>query len=61
MMDNYGLYLRHDAEQERLLRKLPLCACCGQEIQSDYKYCVTDGWVCEDCLKDYYRERIDND
>lgn len=46
--DNLDLFEMHDAEQERELRKLPVCCCCGEHIQQEKAVCIEDDWYCED-------------
>ena len=49
LMDNSDLFERHDAEQERELRKLPVCCCCGDPIQQEQAVCFNGNFYCEDC------------
>ena len=60
MNDNYDLFVRHDAEQEAWLAKLPRCGCCGEPIQDDYLYEINGEALCEHCLNEYYRKDVEN-
>ena len=46
---------RHDAEQERQLEQLPICADCGEHIQGDHYYLIENYCICSDCLESNYR------
>ena len=56
MMDNYEMWERHDAEQERQLQKLPKCILCGEPIQQDFAVHLFGGYICDTCLEDARRE-----
>lgn len=58
--DNYDRFAAHDAEQERLLDKLPRCCECDEPIQDDYLYEINGEYICESCLKDNYRKSVDS-
>lgn len=60
IQDNYDLWAAHDAEQERMLDKLPKCANCGEPIQDDHGYYLECGVICESCLNAYYRVDIED-
>lgn len=53
-------FARHDAEQARELEKLPICAECGEPIQTEECYEINDELVCPDCLERYHRKRVDD-
>ncbi len=53
-------FLRHDAEQEAELQKLPKCKECGEPIQTDYAYGINGKYICEHCLEAYYRVPIED-
>ena len=53
-------FLRHDAQQEQALSKLPECSECGERIQDDYLYEINDEVICEDCLNHYYRKAVED-
>ena len=40
---------RHYNEQERRLRKLPICRNCKEHIQQEKAVRTEKGWYCEDC------------
>ena len=53
-------FARHDAEQARWLKKLPICAECGEPIQTEECYEINDELICPDCLERYHRKRVDD-
>ena len=53
-------YDRYCAEQEALWDELPKCAYCHEPIQDDYCYEINDELICEDCLNDNHRKRVDD-
>lgn len=56
MMDNYDYFKEDDRRREEQLEAKPICACCGEHIQSEDMWNI-DGWYCEDC-KDIYLSNI---
>lgn len=54
MKDNYDLWEEHDAEQERWLAKLPVCAKCKQPIQQEKAIYYNDQWICEECESEFW-------
>lgn len=53
-------FLRHDAEQQAWLDKLPKCSECGQPIQDDEAYYINDEWICQECLNNNYKRWVDD-
>ena len=49
--DNYDAWEAHQAEQDKLLKKLPKCSECHQPIQEDLCYNFDGDLICEDCLE----------
>ena len=47
---------RFDAEQERRLEQLPVCADCEEHIQDEEAYYINGEWICERCIDSYRRE-----
>lgn len=45
-----------DAEQNRRLEQLPVCADCEQHIQDETAYYINGEWICESCMDSYRRE-----
>lgn len=43
---------RHDAEQQKLLEKLPVCHRCGDPIQQERAVKLEGHWYCDACLDD---------
>lgn len=60
MPDNYDLFLRHEAERENELARLPVCEVCGEHIQDDFLYEINDELICESCLNHYHRKHTDD-
>lgn len=50
----------HDADLQAELDKLPVCSYCNQPIQDDYYFDINDEIICEDCLKENFRKRVDD-
>ena len=59
MPDNYDLFLRHEAERENELNRLPRCTECGRRIYNEYCYEIYDELICEDCMNKYYRVKTE--
>ena len=53
-------YDRYDAQRQRELDRLPKCSECGEPIQSDYAYCISDELICEECLEDNHRKYVED-
>ncbi len=53
-------FARHDAEQARELAKLPVCAECGEPIQTEECYEINDELICPECLERYHRKRVED-
>lgn len=56
MIDNYGLWKRHDAEQEAQLERLPKCNDCGDAIQEEFIFEVDGEILCEGCMNKRYKK-----
>lgn len=48
----YELYDAYERDIENYKRRFPLCACCGEPIQSERAYDI-DGWYCQSCFDDW--------
>ena len=59
-MDNYDLWERHDAEQQKKLEKLPLCDYCEEYIQTDEYYEINNDLICPDCMNENFRKWVDD-
>jgi formylmethanofuran dehydrogenase subunit E len=57
-MDNYSLFLKHEAEQEKWLKSRPICSSCKEPIQEDHLYRIDGKNYCESCIEER-RESID--
>lgn len=51
---------RHTADKEEALKKLPKCSCCKHHIQDDFLYDIDDVLICEGCLEQNFRKRIED-
>lgn len=50
---------RYDAEQTRMLARLPKCSECDEPIQDEDCYEFNDELICEQCLKDNHRKLVE--
>ncbi len=53
-------FYRHEAEQQKLLDKLPICYECGEPIQAEDCYEINDELICPECLKDNHRKKVED-
>lgn len=60
-MDNYTLWLEHEADQQDQLVKFPICDKCGEHIQSEYRYRIDGDLLCEDCFQRLVKEEFRED
>lgn len=51
---------RYAADQDAQMERLPVCACCGYPIQSEYLYRIEEQSICAACLEDNYRKRTED-
>lgn len=51
--DNYDFFEMHEAENDRWLRKRPVCAECGEHIQDDHAYRMDQGLLCPQCFEEW--------
>ena len=58
--DYNDLFAEHDAKQARELAKLPVCADCGEPVQSDHYYLINDEVICPRCLEKGYRKETED-
>jgi len=47
---------RWDADQQKQIGQLPVCADCGQHIQDERAYYINGEWICMNCMSCYERE-----
>ncbi len=57
--DNYDMYSNSEESEERYIRRLPVCSCCGESIQDEYYFDVYGKVICEHCIEDC-REAVDD-
>lgn len=58
--DNYDQFLAHEAKMEKMLEKLPECETCGETIQDDFYFEINDCIMCERCMIENHRKRIED-
>ena len=58
--DALDMFHKHDADREHELQKLPKCKECGEPIQTEYCYGDNGKYICEHCLKAYYRHSVED-
>lgn len=59
-MDNYDLFLRHEAEQEEALKRFPKCAECNHPIQDERCYRFGEVFICEQCMDDNHKVKTED-
>ena len=55
-MDNYERWMKHDAEQEEALEKLPVCECHGEPIQDEYLFDIDGELYCKEGMIERFRK-----
>ena len=58
--DNYDAFMKHEAEQEEWLERLPVCDYCGEPIQDEHCYVIDEEFFCPDCMDKYFRKSTDD-
>lgn len=58
--DPHKDFLRHDAEQQAELDRLPKCCECDQPIQTEKCYEFNDELICPECLEDNHRKWVED-
>ena len=53
-------FLRHDAELQRELDKLPKCDYCNKPITGDFLFDINGDILCEGCLNDNFRKAVED-
>ena len=53
-------YSRYDAQLQRELERLPTCSECCNPIQSEECYEFNNELICEECLIDNHRKRVED-
>lgn len=49
--DNYDFFCEHEARQEEMLSRMPVCDACGDEIQDEHLFEVNGEKFCLECAK----------
>lgn len=52
MIDNLGLFEMHEREQQRALKRLPVCESCGEPITYEFCYKINGELICEACINE---------
>lgn len=50
-------YERHAREEQRRLKRLPVCAYCDHHISDEYYFEINEEILCKRCLYEYHRKR----
>lgn len=58
--DNYDLFLRHQAEQDNKLEKMPVCSICEEHVQEDRVYVINGDIVCPYCLEEEFGRNVED-
>ena len=53
-------FMAYDAEQERLMDRLPKCDYCGEPITDDHLFDINGDVICESCLNENFRKRVED-
>lgn len=53
-------YSRYEADQERWLERLPVCADCGEPIQDSHCYEYNGEYICPQCNEDLHRKDVED-
>lgn len=41
-----------ESEDDKWLRRRPVCSICGEHIQDERAFHVGDDWYCDDCIRE---------
>lgn len=52
-------FARHDDEEQEFVKKLPVCADCGEPVMDDYYFLINDEVICPKCMDRNYRKWTD--
>ena len=58
--DNYDLFLKHQADQDSKLEKMPVCSIGEEHIQEDRVYVIDGDIVCPYCLEEEYGHNVED-
>lgn len=62
IQDNYDVFRDYSDREEESIENLPVCDCCGEHIQDEYYYDLSDlggGFFCEECVREHFRRSVD--
>ena len=51
---------RYDAEQQKMLDRLPRCSECDEPIQDEFCYEVNDELICDGCMYKNHRKAVED-
>ena len=60
MDDNYSLWRRHNAEEERWLAKRPVCRICHEPIQDERLFDIEGNLYHEECAESEFKKWTEN-
>lgn len=49
-----------DAEQNKRIARLPVCADCDEPIQDDHFYLINGECICPDCMDGNYKKCVED-
>lgn len=58
--DPYADFVKHDREQEKWLKKRPVCVYCEKHIQDEHLFYINGEIICEECLNDNFKQDTEN-
>lgn len=58
--DYNDLASREDEKRCRYEDRLPKCDYCGEPIHDDYLYDINGEIICEECLKENFRRKVED-
>ena len=53
-------FLHYDAEQSKMLNRLPVCYECDEHIQDEKCYEINGKYICPKCLEENHRKWVEN-
>lgn len=60
MKDMLDFLEAHDREQQKRLKKLPVCCYCNDPIEDDFYYEINGEYFCESCLDMHFRKAVED-
>ena len=53
-------YDRYAEEQDKQLKKMPVCSYCDEHIQDEHLYEINDEVICEECINQNFRKNVED-